>query len=194
MTIDTNAFVEQRLIIEKDSSTNISISLSLHSLDSLDHIDLWPAVPEKGTAPIPTDEQEDVKMPALQTGGINSSNVTCIDQPPESVLERASLSSYASKPRAAVDSTQKKPGRAGDPRMRKAVEAKLINPELPLISALIVGGFVFPDLAKVEQAKLKSTVLDVEGISLYQRRNQLLRRLRLAKEGPKKTKKIKKKK
>ncbi|KAL3780573.1 hypothetical protein HJC23_004165 [Cyclotella cryptica] len=38
------------------------------------------------------------------------------------------------------------PGRTGDPRMNRAVQAKLENPDMPLITALVLGGFVFPGL------------------------------------------------
>ena len=68
------------------------------------------------------------------------------------------------------------PGRHGDPRMNAAVQAKLENPDLPLLDALATGGFVFKDINKpgVKSSEAK----DAAGVSVYQRRNQLLRRLR----------------
>merc|ERR1712071_237474 len=73
------------------------------------------------------------------------------------------------------------PGRHGDPRMRRAVQARVDNPAMSLLAALVTGGFVFPDL---ENSNLKmSEVKDTEGVSVYQRRNQLIRRIRLAKKG-----------
>ncbi len=70
-------------------------------------------------------------------------------------------------------------GRSGDPRMNRAVSAKLQNPQLPLVTALLEGGFVFPSLD--EPCVKVSAVLDTDGVTIYQRRNQLLRRLRLEK-------------
>ena len=68
------------------------------------------------------------------------------------------------------------PGRHGDPRMNAAVQAKLDNPDLPLLDALATGGFVFKDMNKpgVKSSEAK----DAAGVTVYQRRNQLLRRLR----------------
>lgn len=76
------------------------------------------------------------------------------------------------------------PGRLGDPRMNMAVAAKLNDPDLPLLDALLAGGFVFPDL-HVPRVKV-STVKDTDNVTVYQRRNQLLRRLRVAKAKDKK--------
>ena len=41
-------------------------------------------------------------------------------------------------------------GRAGDPRMSLAVEAKHNNPDMSYVSALISGGFVFPDIVDLK--------------------------------------------
>mmetsp|Transcript_26257 Transcript_26257/g.39552 ORF Transcript_26257/g.39552 Transcript_26257/m.39552 type:complete len:105 (+) Transcript_26257:1-315(+) len=68
------------------------------------------------------------------------------------------------------------PGRPGDPRMNAAVQAKLEDPDLPLLEALAAGGFVFEDINK--PGVKSSEVRDKDGVTVYQRRNQLLRRLR----------------
>ena len=78
-----------------------------------------------------------------------------------------------------------RPGRAGDARMTKAVQVKLDNPEMSLVDALIAAGFVFPELNETE-AKMRSNVKDTNGVTVYQRRNQLMRRLRQFKEREKK--------
>jgi len=72
------------------------------------------------------------------------------------------------------------PGRTGDPRMNRAVQAKLNDSGLSLVDALVAGGFIFPDM-NIPGIKL-STVKDTDDVTVYQRRNQLLRRLRLVKE------------
>ena len=68
---------------------------------------------------------------------------------------------------------QAKTGRKGDPRMHRAVAARMENPELSLFEALRIGGF---DYAADEDA----SIMDAEKVTLGQRKNQLSRRLRLA--------------
>lgn len=76
-----------------------------------------------------------------------------------------------------VDDASKgaKLGRKGDVRMHNAVNARLANPEMSLFEALQIGGFNYP-------ANEDATALDNEGVSLGQRKNQLSRRLRLARK------------
>ena len=69
-----------------------------------------------------------------------------------------------------------KSGRKGDPRMHRAVAARLADPALTLFEALRAGGF---DYAVDDDA----TAIDRESVTLGQRKNQLSRRLRLAKRG-----------
>jgi len=71
------------------------------------------------------------------------------------------------------------PGAAGDPRMNLAVQAKLENPNLSTLAALTKGGFVFDDISDSPRRSM-SEVRDADNITLYQRRNQLMRRLRTA--------------
>ena len=76
--------------------------------------------------------------------------------------------------------TRTHPGSHGDPRMNQAVKLRMNDPNLSLIDALIAGGFVFPDLHK--PGGKRSECKDVNGVTVYQRRNQLLRRIRLEKK------------
>ena len=62
-------------------------------------------------------------------------------------------------------------GRKPDPRMARAAKAKMDDPSLSLLDALVVGGFVF-----------NGKKVDQDGISLRQRTNNLCRRIRLEKE------------
>ena len=76
------------------------------------------------------------------------------------------------------------PGRTGDKRMNKAFDAKKQNPKMSHLDAILAGGFVFPNMyapgVKLGDAK------DLDGVSVNQRKNQLMRRLRLAKDKKKK--------
>ena len=81
----------------------------------------------------------------------------------------------------AAAGNKRKSGVSGDPRMNRAVQAKLDSPNLPLVIALVKGGFVFNDMANSPEVSL-SDVRDTDNITVYQRRNQLLRRLRKIKE------------
>ena len=82
-------------------------------------------------------------------------------------------------------------GRRGDPRMHRAVNARCANPSISLLEALIIGGFEFPNDTKPrhdtetgEHKSGKSTqkVYDSDNVLLSQRKNQLSRRLRLARK------------
>ncbi len=72
-------------------------------------------------------------------------------------------------------------GRRGDPRMHKAVAARLGNPNLSLLDALIVGGFQFPNGTEGD-GRSDRNIYDSDNVLLCQRKNQLSRRLRLAKQ------------
>ena len=67
-------------------------------------------------------------------------------------------------------------GRKGDPRMHRAVAARLAKPDLTLIEALRIGGFDYP-----EDVHDDHCILANDTVSLGQRKNQLSRRCRLAK-------------
>lgn len=73
-------------------------------------------------------------------------------------------------------------GRRGDPRMHKAVAERLANPSMSLLEALIAGGFKFPDLENGTSSKSDRHTYDTDNILLCQRKNQLSRRLRLARK------------
>jgi len=60
----------------------------------------------------------------------------------------------------------KVPGRGGDKRMHKAVEARVHNPDLSLTNALLAGGFIFEDLGKPNMKA--SEAKDSDGVTLYQ--------------------------
>ena len=62
-------------------------------------------------------------------------------------------------------------GRRPDPRMARAVEARMGDPSLTLLDALVIGGYVFND-KKIDQ----------DGTTLRQRTNNLCRRIRIEKE------------
>jgi len=81
----------------------------------------------------------------------------------------------------AVEKEEKKKKKGWrDPRMERAVEAKLANSEITLLDALIVGGFGFSaDKSKALTDKLIKD--ETDGVSLFQRKNQLCRRLRMRK-------------
>ena len=68
---------------------------------------------------------------------------------------------------------QTKTGRKGDPRMHRAVAARLNDPNMTLFEALKAGGFDYPD-------DNNPSYVDSEKITLAQRKNQLSRRLRIA--------------
>ncbi len=66
-------------------------------------------------------------------------------------------------------------GRKGDPRMHLAVTARLANPDISLYEALRMGGFEYP-------TNDDASIVDSQKVTLGQRKNQLSRRLRLARK------------
>lgn len=64
-------------------------------------------------------------------------------------------------------------GRKGDPRMHRAVGARIANPELSLFDALQIGGFGYDNDDDPNS-------MDSEQVTLGQRKNQLCRRIRMA--------------
>ena len=68
-------------------------------------------------------------------------------------------------------------GRKGDPRMHRALKARLDDPKISLLDALLLGGFEF---------QWKNGVsYDTDNVQLGQRKNQLSRRLRLHRQNSK---------
>ena len=64
--------------------------------------------------------------------------------------------------------------------MNRAVAAKLKNPHISLFDALDIGGFTYP-------RNVDAATMDNDRVTLGQRKNQLNRRLRLARQNLKKT-------
>uniref|UniRef100_A0A7S4K3P1 Uncharacterized protein n=2 Tax=Odontella aurita TaxID=265563 RepID=A0A7S4K3P1_9STRA len=71
-------------------------------------------------------------------------------------------------------------GRRGDPRMHRAVAIRLAHPCRPLLDALMEGGFTFPKLNR--PGANDRNMYDEDGVLLFQRKNQLNRRIRQAKK------------
>lgn len=87
---------------------------------------------------------------------------------------------------AAAAAAKRKLGRRGDPRMHRAVAARLNNPQISLLDALLEGGFEFPNISedKDKPGGLNGQIADSDNVQLCQRKNQLSRRLRLARQLP----------
>ena len=64
--------------------------------------------------------------------------------------------------------------------MDRAVQAKLDDPSISLLDALKVGGFQFPCLD--DSSTPLYSVVDADNVKITQRKNQLLRRIRMAKK------------
>ncbi|KAL7550876.1 hypothetical protein ACHAWF_014074 [Thalassiosira exigua] len=96
-----------------------------------------------------------------------------------STASPSSPNSTQSKPAAAAGKP-KRPGRKGDARMHRAVTAKMETSALSLVDALQSGGFTFEGLN--DKGKPHHEIFDQDGVSLMQRKNQLLRRVRVEKK------------
>ncbi len=96
----------------------------------------------------------------------------------EASMEDAKENAEGEKSNSApVDDVKKGKGRRGDPRMHRAVAARLAKPQLSLFQALVAGGFKFP-VSEIA-SKGNGPIYDSDNVLLSQRKNQLSRRLRL---------------
>ena len=113
--------------------------------------------------------KSDVKM--------NHSTEDC-QQDQKSKKKASSTSPNPTKKPKKLNYIPSKLGRKGDPRMHKALKARLDDPKISLLDALIVGGFEF---------QWKNGIsYDKDNVQLGQRKNQLSRRLRLHRQNHKK--------
>lgn len=111
----------------------------------------------------------------------------------KNILKRKNLAVADAENKVAENSKKKaarhpgrKHGASGDPRMNRAVQAKIEDPNLSFVEALVRGGFIFNHIENSPGMSL-GAVRDADNITLYQRRNQLMRRLRYIKGKASKT-------
>jgi len=168
LDVSLDAFAQARLSIEREDNTQI-MQMSNNPSVSLSSAG--------GYSPsVSINDQSDAKLssskkrPATTTSDSKATSVPQKKTPNHStsskVYERKKYKTH--------------PGRVGDKRMNKAVEARLQNPDLPYLDALIAGGFVFPKLHT--PGKKPSEAKDTDDVTLAQRKNQLMRRLRAVKK------------
>lgn len=198
--MSTESFVQERLAIEglpSDlDSNNIGTASALASYESdkslsydmdVSSITSQTTVPTPDMNTITATNFCNVKCAASAAAivsheGIPSKQTFGFDQMPQSAkkLSGKSEATKAAKTNIKIKLKSNRHGRSGDPRMTMAVQAKLDNPDMPLVDALVEGGFVFPEL-DAPGVKI-SNVKDTDNVTVYQRRNQLMRRLRLLKK------------
>ena len=160
--ITLDAFVKARLFLEGDSSDNDMPSTTTISCSGSSDL---------SASPLPSSDP--IIMANKQYDSVSSSNYAASND--------NTSSSQANKKMKYT----KHPGRHGDKRMNRALEARKKDPDLSLLAALLAGGFIFPQL--YAPGVKMADVLDVDGVSVYQRKNQLNRRLREDKKKNQKT-------
>lgn len=81
-----------------------------------------------------------------------------------------------------VEAQERKPrhGRKADPRMARAVAAKLKDQKMSNLEALQKGGFIFAGGSGTKA--VEAYMVDPDGVTLAQRKNQLCRRIRQLRE------------
>jgi len=114
--------------------------------------------------------------PAGSISDISMMNISDSTTPSTSSMQNDPIPTHAASSEERKIKYKMHPGRHGDKRMNKAVKARQQDPKMSLLAALLHGGFIFPQLytpgVKMSQVK------DTEGVTIYQRKNQLNRRLR----------------
>jgi hypothetical protein len=88
-------------------------------------------------------------------------------------MDQALLGTLSAASIEAAAQEAQDPETRGDPRMNRAVQAKLNKPHIALTDALRIGGFEYPP-------KATASAVDSDNVTLGQRKNQLNRRLRQA--------------
>ena len=184
--MSTESFVQERLAIEGRpsdlDSNNIGAASALASYESDNSLSY-----DMDVSSITS--QTTVPTPDMNTiTATNLCNVKCAASADAIVSHEGIPSKLSGKSEATKAATtnikiklkSNRHGRSGDPRMTMAVQAKLDNPDMPLVDALVEGGFIFPEL-DAPGVKI-SNVKDTDNVTVYQRRNQLMRRLRLLKK------------
>ena len=171
LDVSLDAFAQARLSIERGDSSQI---MPMSSNNNNPSVSLSSAGGYSSS--VSRNDQSDTKLSSSKkrpATTISDSKATSIPQ------KKAPNHSTTSK----VFERKKyktHPGRVGDKRMNKAVEARLQNPDLPYLDALIAGGFVFPKLHT--PGKKPNEAKDTDDVTLAQRKNQLMRRLRAVKK------------
>lgn len=140
---------------------------------------------------LPTSPQGSVNVPgtaacagtAETSSGVAARSGTA--SPRSSTASPVSSSLPATSPPAegapkASSAKARRPGRKGDARMHRAVTFKVENSDISLVKALQDGGFNFEGIN--EKGRPHHEVFDQDGVSLMQRKNQLLRRIRQEKK------------
>ncbi|KAL7536028.1 hypothetical protein ACHAXR_006871 [Thalassiosira sp. AJA248-18] len=116
-------------------------------------------------------------VPASSRSSTTSPRSSTTPPPASAPSEGTAKPSAAGKKPTAKN---KRPGRKGDTRMHRAVTLKMDNNDVSLVEALQEGGFNFEGLN--EKGRPHHEVFDQDGVSLMQRKNQLLRRIRVEKK------------
>ena len=146
-----------------------------------------PTAPELGNISdlSSADQQSDTSKPTssklspiVEEG--KKSDTTEVNSSKKSSVSASSKPAAGTKVEGAKFKIKTHPGRTGDKRMNSAVDAKRLNPNMTHLDAILAGGFVFPNMyapgVKLGDAK------DLDGVSVNQRKNQLMRRLRTEKK------------
>mmetsp|Transcript_19931 Transcript_19931/g.41805 ORF Transcript_19931/g.41805 Transcript_19931/m.41805 type:complete len:670 (+) Transcript_19931:211-2220(+) len=128
---------------------------------------------------VPAQPKESSAPPVLSSGSVDDAD-SSVCGAVSSGGSSGDNEKKSKKPPAKGPKSMAKSGRKSDPRMDRAVQAKLNDPNLSLIDALRKGGFVFPAIS--DSGKPQYAIVDADNVKITQRKNQLLRRLRTTKK------------
>lgn len=135
---------------------------------------------------VPLVPQDDERKPSALPTDLRFSNGGAPSMPViQSTSKPSKKKDKASDTPAKGKATNVKSGRKSDPRMDRAVEAKLADPSMSLLDALRAGGFEIP--SSNSSSAPQYVVVDGDNVKITQRKNQLLRRLRTVKKEDQKT-------
>lgn len=179
---DTTPWYSEGLLSSPDQNVNNSESPSLLSYTNILD-DNRGGVEDDALVSNSLDIKNADKNETMMLKIVDAKNIIVseLDVDDDSKIKKSLGTGTLSSRKATVSSV----GRRGDTRMHRAVAIRLADPDMSLLDALVAGGFEFPSLSNFLKEGSRM-IYDSDNILLGQRKNQLNRRLRLAKEKNKK--------
>lgn len=177
VAVDMNQWITARMAIESSRLLASTTPSTLSTTSTVFYIPTGTTIghsTSSGTKRIRSENEAERFAPS----SIGSATVSPLDSTDRkhSTKEKKRQHKTPSSPKPKKRTPGPARGKGVDPRMARAAKAKKNDPGLPLLDALVTGGFVF------HTNSVTGETIDLDGISLKQRRNHLCRRLRLDKQ------------
>ena len=176
ISLDINQWITARMAIESSRLIASTSSSTPSTASPIVYVPTGPNVghsTNSGTKCIRS-ENETGRFASSSVGSANLSLIHSTEKKHSAKEKKTKHKASLTKPKKRTLGPAR--GKEVDPRMARAAQAKKNDSDLPLLDALVAGGFIF------HKHSITGETIDLDGISLKQRRNHLCRRLRLDKQ------------